>query len=388
MSKETYDIVMIGRSNAGKTVYLASLFYQLFEPVNELGFYLLAPIAQRKELINRITALRHNREWPDSTLISDFTTWDFHLMVEQGETVYNPISFRYFDYAGELISSGKSGETTLQQQFYDRAKRSHAVAYMIDGQVIFNHLEYADKEAGGNEENPEATLSEVLFHLVSDITDIRVPVHLVITKWDILEAKGYSLEQVRDTLLQVREFSNFIKHQNKSKKPIRLIPLSSTGKEFASLQPDGHMQINAHSELQPLQVEVPLACVIFDYWSQRLREELEKMKLETESLAQEVEVHIQAPRWQRFTNRVGGLVTSIASRGEARRELLISVGNYLQRPMQKTKQEAEHETALANERREERLLRVTDDTTALEAAMAALEAVVVKFENQYPASTL
>jgi len=60
------------------------------------------------------------------------------------------------------------------------------------------------------------------------------------------------------------------------------------------------------------------------------------------------------------------------------------IGKYLQRPLQKTRQEAEQQAAIAHES----LVRVKDDKSALEASMAALEAIVVKFEAAYPASML
>ncbi|MFM6138762.1 MAG: hypothetical protein ACKPCP_32275, partial [Sphaerospermopsis kisseleviana] len=46
--------------------------------------------------------------------------------------------------------------------------------------------------------------------------------------------------------------------------PIRLIPVSSIGKEFATLQPDGSMKKNPGAIPKPFQVEIPLVCALID----------------------------------------------------------------------------------------------------------------------------
>lgn len=88
------------------------------------------------------------------------------------------------------------------------------------------------------------------------------PIHFVISKWDTL-INEYSLEQVRERLLEIEDFRNLIQLRNKSGVPVRLIPISSVGMGFAELQPDGSMAKTGNLP-NPFLVEMPLACILPD----------------------------------------------------------------------------------------------------------------------------
>lgn len=106
----------------------------------------------------------------------------------------------------------------------------------------------------------------------------RKPVHFVISKWDIVE-QGYTLEQIRDRLLEIDEFKNLVKLRNQAGSPVRLIPVSAVGKGFAIAKPDGSMEKTGEFP-KPFQVEVPLACILPDEIQKMMKDLIEKRESE------------------------------------------------------------------------------------------------------------
>jgi len=92
-------------------------------------------------------------------------------------------------------------------------------------------------------------------------------------KWDLLKGK-YTVKDVRDRLLKIEVFRQFI--QSRKKCPTRLIPVSSIGDNFAVPQADGSMQKVPGKVPEPYQVEMPLACILPDILDVQLRKLLDE----------------------------------------------------------------------------------------------------------------
>ncbi|MFM7600988.1 MAG: hypothetical protein ACKO7R_07305, partial [Pseudanabaena sp.] len=131
-------------------------------------------------------------------------------------------------------------------------KEASALLGLLDGQKICSLLR--------NERIGKIWALNDLRNMIDVIQGSDKPVHFVISKWDIVE-QHYSLDQIRDQLLQIDEFKNLVKFRNQSGSPVRLIPVSAVGRCFAIAKPDGSMEKTGEFP-KPFQVEVPLACIL------------------------------------------------------------------------------------------------------------------------------
>src|SRR5690349_4800016 len=75
------DVVALGISGSGKTVYLASLFHELHVPADERPFYLRADVEQRAGLSSVLRELSDaNLPWPRGTLTGETRQFGFDCM--------------------------------------------------------------------------------------------------------------------------------------------------------------------------------------------------------------------------------------------------------------------------------------------------------------------
>jgi hypothetical protein len=89
------------------------------------------------------------------------------------------------------------------------------------------------------------------------------PVHFVLTKWDLFKREGVSLAQAIDTLRGVDQFRQYIKNRESERLPVRIIPVSSIGMNFAI--PNGRAMTKLRDAVpNGLNLELPLACALYD----------------------------------------------------------------------------------------------------------------------------
>ncbi len=258
---KNFRIITLGPSGAGKTVFLGSLFKQL-STQGEEGFFLEVADYQKIKKLNEIyTEIVTGEQWPSGT--RNFVEWTFACCVKNLEVnKYKICDFTYIDYAGGLLTDIDDEDEAIFLDFQTEVPKADAVLAIIDGLKLYKFME--DRELNNK---------DVLIWLNRDLPSImqlvhschkNTPVHFIISKWDLLESR-YSLLDVRERLLKyVPQFSDVVSIRKRAGCPLRLIPISSIGKNFATLQPDGSMKKNPSSVPKPFQVEVPLACVLID----------------------------------------------------------------------------------------------------------------------------
>lgn len=259
---QNYNIITLGPSGSGKTVFLASLF-KAFSTQGKFGFSLEIQDRNKRMALNKIYAdLTTGEKWPSGTRKS--SEWVLTSYVKSsGSSKIPACKITYIDYKGGLITDLSEDEKTYSD--YDDlelyTKEADAVLAILDGQKLLSFLE--DHELSNN--SVLRWLNEDLPNLIQMVDECNkyTPVHFVITKWDLIEG-DYSLVDVKKRLLDtVCEFKNVVENRKKVGSPIRLIPVSSLGKGFAALQPDGQMKkisVNPH----PVNVEFPLAFALTD----------------------------------------------------------------------------------------------------------------------------
>ncbi|WP_433220674.1 hypothetical protein ACQP00_18480 [Dactylosporangium sp. CS-047395] len=130
---------------------------------------------------------------------------------------------------------------------------AHAVLGLIDGLKLRRFMD------GVREEASEEDFEYQLRALLSSLTRLHRPVHLVVTKWDLLN--GYRLEKVIERLMEIEPFQRFADFHIDNGVPCRLIPVSAVGPGYADH--DGTAMVRREGKLlEPLNVEMPLACAL------------------------------------------------------------------------------------------------------------------------------
>ncbi len=261
---EDYNIITLGASGSGKTVFLASLFKELSLPTDE-GIYLeVQDLKKQKKLTQIYAKVANDESWPSGTL--GITKWHFTCCVRTPELLddYKVCQFNYLDFAGGIttdIFSDKEGEI-FEKELSDQIDSADAVLVLIDGGQLFKYIQtgYDLKDPGIS-----TWLLTDLPNTIKLANKVKEnPVHFVITKWDVLEGI-YDLSTVRYCLESTcEEFKRLVQQRVRAGYPVRLIPISSVGKEFVTMQSDGSMKKNLGKVPKPFQLEIPLSYVLID----------------------------------------------------------------------------------------------------------------------------
>lgn len=242
-----YTVIIVGPRGSGKTVFLGSMYHKLSVP-GEYGFYLAPDDVQRRRLVHLFSTMTQGEEWPPATV--DVQEWKFSCnVISPTMTHHTAFDLSYYDYSGGRITDAEQDNQTFQK-ILDEAD---CLLGILDGQKLAGSL---------NGQGVNQLEMVDLPNILPILNKGRSPVHLVISKWDLLEGL-YTLEQVRDKLLSNPQFKNFVRGRNLRGIPVRLIPVSAVGKGFATWQ--NNMMKKAPGRVpQPFQVEMPMAMILPD----------------------------------------------------------------------------------------------------------------------------
>lgn len=254
-----YNILVLGASGSGKTVFLASLFKKL-STQGEFDFCLSAEDTQKRKILNKIyKELIGGESWPAGTRNTGSWTFDCHTNDPDQSNVVKACTFTYFDYAGGLITDTVEQNDVVQ--FESLTKIANTVLVLLDGQKLLSLME--------DEQLSNRVVIEFIHRDLPNLMQLvqkypaKIPVYFVISKWDLFEGK-YSLEEVRNNLLNtIPEFYNVVGNRKKAGCPVRLIPISSVGSGFAILE-NGEMKKIPGKTPQPQNLEVTLAFALTD----------------------------------------------------------------------------------------------------------------------------
>jgi hypothetical protein len=257
-------IILLGRTNAGKTVFLASMYYKFEVEVPSLGFYLdIEPKEDRQKLIEyRNQIMDASKLFPPSTLISELKEWKFNCRAKTARGICDIAQFTYLDYTGGLfdLTYGYGQQPQVGPELQVKIEKAHALVGVLDGAELLEMMEGINVT-----QFYHFRLQPILFFLQRT----QKPCHFLITKWDLLAGK-YQLGDILQRLKAYRPFTDFIENHRKVA-TIRLIPISALGPSYAQRQPNGEMIKNANAVLIPFQVDVALACVLFDSLYENLK---------------------------------------------------------------------------------------------------------------------
>ncbi|MBD2215346.1 hypothetical protein H6G27_36915 [Nostoc linckia FACHB-104] len=272
---KNYKILTLGASGAGKTVFLASMFKALSTQTNS-SFKLDVEDPQKRKLLNATySQILTGDTWPAGT--KNISEWTFTCQVQtENFDNYNACQFTYFDYAG-----GRLTDIEQESDFEEVVQKADVVLGLLDGQKIYAWLNGSDKQRA------DVFLRTDLPSIVKRMQNLTVPVHFVISKWDLLDKK-FTLSQIREKLLTIPTFAQLIKSRAEAGSVVRIVPVSAIGLEFATLQPNGSMKKNPGKIPFPFLVEVPMSCVLPDRL-QQLHNEKQAQEKQLEQQIQKIE---------------------------------------------------------------------------------------------------
>jgi len=258
-----YNIITLGASGAGKTIFLASLFRQMSLPTKEGIFLEVESFRQQQELNNIYMQIVNQKLWPQGTG-TNVNKWCFTCHVKTQELENYPVcQFVYLDYGGGLLTDKLEEEEDSNFFYFRKAiPNADAVIVLIDGYYL---LKYIKTNFSLDDEYVARWLMRDLPNTIQLANRVRKnPVHFVITKWDLFEGK-YSLKEARKCLeTKCVEFKRLVDQRVNAGSPVRLIPVSSVGAGFASPEPDGSMRKNLDLVPKPFQLEILISYVLID----------------------------------------------------------------------------------------------------------------------------
>ena len=258
-----YKTIVLGASGSGKTVFLASMFNKLSVQHREIGFYLTTTPEHQIYLMDKFREVETtSRGWPSGTKRADFSEYVFDCKVNTPKGEFHVFRFSYLDYAGGLLTdSPEEGASYGINDIKKEVDNAHAILVLIDGHKLWQALENKDTDAQSN-----FSISQDLRFILPNIMQcLNVPIHFVITKWDLIKG-SYTLAEARQKLMENSYFKSIVNLRKDRGKPTRLIPVSSVGDEFAKLGKNGIVEKIAGKTPKPDMVEMPLACVLFDLY--------------------------------------------------------------------------------------------------------------------------
>lgn len=387
----TYTVIILGPRGSGKTVFLASMYNKLCTQ-GEGGFFLeIDSVEKSKQLHDLYTQIAFEEKWPLGTRRSEVSEWTFTCRVQTKDLpIFPACKFTYLDYAGGLLTDQTDED---DPKFDDQVKKADALLGLLDGQRLCALMR--------NEKIGQKWAVNELSKLLSMMQKSGKPIHFVISKWDIVE-KEYSLEQIRDCLLkEIPHFKNLVSSYNKAGKPVRLIPVSAVGKDFATLQPDGSMLKNLRLLPEPFQVEIPLACVLPDLIQADCKEAIDKMR---EQLNRSIEVKANLNFWEKMGQVVGeGLKAAqdilpnlvdlfvpkkYAVLQDSVLKMVEFASEYAEAPAKQKQEAAVKRSQELSKEREELFQKVENEETALKYALNCFLSVQNDFNRQFPESDL
>ena len=377
---KTYKILTLGASGSGKTVFLASLFHQLSVQGDDGFFFEIDNHQEEKILSSVYTNLIAGGIWPAGTKYSEISEWSFTCHVKNTDSLdsYPVCKFVYFDYAGGRFTDMDENDLELQETI----RKSDAILGLLDGQRILAFMN------SDSDSKLEIFLEKDLPAIVKWMSHCKVPIQFVISKWDLLEG-NFSLEQIRDRLLEISIFTDLVRDRNKKGYPVRLIPVSSVGSDFVEPKSDGSMEKRLGAIPHPFQVEVPASCVIPDKIKQDI---VENAKREEDIVHQNIDepgimhrVFKRALPAEKYVDIVFEIV-SLSIDHKLATILVNKFDDLVFSGMKKIVESRDKQINDLKKAKENSIKQVKDETTALESALQSFLYIEEKLTRAFPQS--
>lgn len=302
---QAVKVFLSGGAGSGKTVYLASLFQTLTIADNHIGLRCETSAAARGRL--RSIYNRLDGDWPEGTALAETHEIPFSFFIDTaiGESFLGTKA-TFYDYAGGTIaSSGGATNATVADRMEDierLAAECDVVICVVDGAEVYRSLQAGARPTGALLDSIGATVD---FWINSNRkrSMLRQNHYFLVTKWDLFPEADDTLRAVRDLLLGIPLVARYLAKQDENS-VVRILPVSSVGRRFAVLDEiSGGMVINPLAEIEPVNVDIPVACLIPDL----IEAELARHAVELEA-QRRAEASRRIPWWKRALHFIGDTV--------------------------------------------------------------------------------
>lgn len=382
----TYKVVILGAAGAGKTVFLASLFHRLAIQDEAIGFFLESEWDQRTLLTKWYNQIADTAmEWPRPTQAKDTRIFEFICTVKKQDTNgdydnYQALRFTYLDYPGGFLTDESGGEAL------DRLKRSVFEADSLLG-IIDGHKVFA---AITNKPSPGGTS---IYHDIDNILSVlqysRNPVHLILTKWDILRNNGVALKQARDWLMLYQPFARFVRGRDRQKYPMRLIPVSAVGYEFSKLNSEGSVSKIVGHRPDPVNVEMPLACILLDKFALHLQELLDQKEKEAKKeISNPIRYSVRGRLSKLFGNVIRIAIGFLPTDFQFSEKIFQNLVDWVERDARKDEEISRRELEELVRQKQVALTEVANEITAVEYVTHCFNLLTIQLRSEYPESDL
>jgi hypothetical protein len=300
----TFKVVALGTAGSGKTVLLSTLFHTLNFQAPERSYYLETD-PQARMTLGRLynTVSDTGRPWPPGTRVGETREFTFDCVgVDRGGRRETVLRLSYLDYAGELLDAEQTAGGTDLDELAAEITSAHALLAMLDGYRVLQLLE--GEHAGYD------YFQRSLAPMLGFMQGASCPIHLIVTKWDLVRASAYGadfderalFDRVVQSLMRFDHIRALVYGHSRDQ-IVRLIPVSAVGPQFAQLNADGTVVKRADGELRPSNVDVPLCAVLPDLFKQ----------VET-SLGHAVRRNVNAELLRQIRRNAGALIASVLAR--------------------------------------------------------------------------
>lgn len=261
---ESYRLTMLGVRGSGKTVYLTML-KKYFDSIPALGGNIdvkVIPPEAAAELDRKYYGLVDTPEWPLPTDPADFPEWRFRCSVVYDNEEFPMLDVVLRDFAGELLESSPGRSLELDQRAAAMLDGGDATLLLIDGEEVRKLLGI---KIDDDQRIDEATfIDQQVKPMLPYARHSSYALHIVITKWDVLDSVGVDLARVRERFEEMKWFRDLVALKKQQKALVRLIPVSSL-RDFADLGADGEMYKRMGREPVPLNVQIPFVTVVPEF---------------------------------------------------------------------------------------------------------------------------
>lgn len=376
-----FNVVTLGASGSGKTVFLSSMLHEL-STQGDRGFFLRVDDQDLQKLLNQLyRQVVTGEKWPQGNDRKTIHQWKFTCFVQskKDQSIFPACQFTYLDYAGSTMTDYEEGDETFAP-LDEAIQRAHILVGLLDGGKLLKAMQ-------GDQGAWNQIILNDLPPILQKMQFSKAPVHFVISKWDLLQDQ-FSLDAVRQRLLEYPHFRNIVESRNEAKHVVRLIPVSSVGKKFAIPQANGEMKKTGNFP-EPFQVEMPLACIIPDL----MESSLDQILLKQQELKERVEeVEAKLSWWDKAAQATVKAIkiaqwflpfdiADIAFEVFEADELLLGAVN-------RKIEDAKEQTEKLRQKRDEELKHVESQETAFKHTLTSFTYLRNILEQRFPGSIL
>ena len=378
---EAVKVFLCGGKASGKTVYLSALYKSLSVPNKQIGLRCETSASARNRLSRIYNRLRQS--WPSGNELDDQFEIPFSFFIDTvSDEGYLGSEVCFYDIAGESISNAHDNRTIAarMEQVKELADGCDVVISVIDGLHVYQSL-----NENGGQPTPELldSIDAALSFWQSsgkERSKLRQNNYFLITKWDIFEDSNESVEKVYDILFGIDDVDNYIDRLDEDS-IVRIIPVSAVGTNFAALNPEtGEMEIVAKKPGEPVNVHVPIACLVPDL----IDAELARLREETDREVA-AEQRREVPFWKRLLAQAGAII----ERSDTIRRIVNDLG-VKPADIDRLATLLQHPAIRTEEERQQKLAELASKVKSQDEASAVIHRyfsdIKDAFDSRYPSS--